>query len=62
MEGNLTRKEYPKQMEFLRRWADIPEPNPPLEPSPKRFIFSQPMNELRPEPSANIALPDGKKP
>ena len=57
--ANLTGKEYAKLMEFLRRWHDVPEPNPPLEPSPKRLIFSQPMNELRPE-LPGIALPDGK--
>jgi hypothetical protein len=60
--ANLTGKEYAKLMEFLRRWHDVPEPTPPLEPSPKRLIFSQPMNELRPELPGIIALPDGKKP
>ena len=60
--ANLTGKEYAKLMVFLRRWHDVPEPNPPLEPSPKRLIFSQPMNELRPDVPAKIALPDGKKP
>ena len=58
---NLTGKEYAKLLEFLRRWHDVPEPNPPLEPSPKRLTFSQPMNELRPE-LPNVAPPDGKKP
>ena len=60
--ANLTGKEYAKLMEFLRRWNDVPRPTPPLEPSPKRLIFSQPINELRPEPPANIAPPDAKKP
>ena len=46
--ANLTGKEYAKLMEFLRRWHDIPPPTPPVEPSPKRLIFSQPINELRP--------------
>jgi hypothetical protein len=50
--ANLTGKEYAKLMEFLRRWNDIPPPNPPLEPSPKRFIFSQPIPELRPQEEA----------
>jgi hypothetical protein len=45
--ANLTGKEYAKVVEFLRRFHDVPPPNPPLEPSPKRFIFSQPMQELR---------------
>jgi hypothetical protein len=58
--ANLTGKEYAKLMEFLRRWNDIPPPNPPQEPSPKRLIFAQPVNELRPGQPANIAVPDGK--
>jgi hypothetical protein len=45
--ANLTGKEYAKLMEFLRRWNDIPPPAPTPEPSPKRFIFSQPIAELR---------------
>jgi hypothetical protein len=47
--ANLTGKEYAKVMEFLRRWHDVPPPNPPVPPSPKRFIFSQPVPELREE-------------
>jgi hypothetical protein len=45
--ANLTGQEYAKLMAWLRRWDDIPPPNPAVEPSPKRFIFSQPINELR---------------
>jgi hypothetical protein len=45
--ANLTGKEYAKLMVFLRRWNDIPPQNPPVEPGPKRFIFSQPISELR---------------
>jgi hypothetical protein len=45
--ANLTGKEYAKLMEFLRRWNDVPPPTPPLEPAPKRLIFSQPISELR---------------
>jgi hypothetical protein len=65
--ANLTGKEYAKLMEFLQRWNDVPPPNPPVNPSPKRLIFSQPMNELRDLPSANVgpapAQPkDGKNP
>ena len=39
-------------MLFLRYWHDIPPQTPPVEPSPKRFIFSQPISELRPEQPA----------
>jgi hypothetical protein len=45
--ANLTGKEYAKLMEFMRRWHDVPPPNQPQEPSPKRLIFSQPIQELR---------------
>ena len=47
--ANLTGKEYAKLLAWLRRWHDVPPPNPPPEPSPKRFIFSQPIPELRPQ-------------
>ena len=50
--ANLTGKEYAKLMEFLRRWNDVPPPTPPVEPSPKRFFFSQPIAELQPKPEA----------
>ena len=48
--ANLTGKEYAKLMEWLRRWHDVPPQNPPIEPSPNRLIFSQPINELRDQP------------
>jgi hypothetical protein len=47
--ANLTGKEYAKLVDWLRRWHDVPGPHPPEEPSPKRFIFSQPIAELREE-------------
>jgi hypothetical protein len=47
--ANLTGEEYRKLMVFLRYWHDIPAQTPPIEPSPKRFIFSQPLSELRPQ-------------
>ena len=47
--AQFTGEEYEKLMEFLRRWHDIPQPTPPNEPSPKRLIFGQPVNELRDE-------------
>ncbi len=55
--ANLTGKEYAKLVEFLRRWHDVPPPNPPVEPSPKRFYFSQPIPELREQPPAKEASP-----
>ena len=55
--ANLTGKEYAKLMEFLRRWHDVPPPKPPVEPSPKRFFFGQPIAELRPQTPAGGAGP-----
>jgi len=66
--ANLTGKEYARLMEFLRRWNNVPPPNPPLEPSAKRLIFSQPIPELRPEapekaaPKAGPQLPPQGQP
>jgi hypothetical protein len=42
----LTGVEYEKVLEFLRRIHDVPAPTPPVEPSPKRLIFSQPIAQL----------------
>jgi hypothetical protein len=53
--ANLTGKEYARLMEFLRRWHDVPPPNPPVEPSAKRLVFSQPIPELRPQTPAKGA-------
>jgi hypothetical protein len=47
--ANLTGKEYAKLMEFLRRWHDVPPPSPPYNPAVKRFIYSQSIQELRPQ-------------
>jgi hypothetical protein len=47
--ANFTGEEYEKLLEFLRRWHDVPAPTPPMEPSPKRVISPQPINELRDE-------------
>jgi hypothetical protein len=55
--ANLTGEEYAKLMEFLRRWHDVPPPNRPVEPSPKKLIFSQPMNELREKKPAEGEAP-----
>ncbi|MGO9468541.1 MAG: hypothetical protein ACLQIB_49040 [Isosphaeraceae bacterium] len=60
----MTGKEYEKLLEFLRRWHDVPSPTPPVEPSPKRLIFSQPIAELReekpPEAQPAAAAPAGQ--
>ncbi len=59
--ANLTGKEYAKLVEFLQRWHDVPPPNPPVEPSPKRFFFSQPIAELRPQtPQGAAAKPQAQ--
>lgn len=57
--ANLTGKEYAKLEAWLRRWHDVPPPNPPVEPSPTRFYFSQPIPELRDngEPGARQSSP-----
>jgi hypothetical protein len=55
--ANLTGTEFAKLTEFLNRWHDVPAPTPPVEPSPKRLIFSQPIAELRDE-SKPRARPD----
>ncbi len=60
--ANLTGKEYAKLQEFLRRWNDVPPPNPPPEPSPTRLTFSQPIQELRPRQPAAEDGPAPKKP
>jgi hypothetical protein len=45
--ANLTGKEYAKLLAWLRKMHDVPDPTSPVEPSPKRFFFSQPIAELR---------------
>ncbi len=56
--ANLTGKEYAALMVFLRRWHDVPPPNPTPAASPKNLIFSQPISELKDQPAAK----DGKNP
>ena len=60
--ANLTGKEYAKVMEFLRRWHDVGGDHPPVEPSPKRLLFSQPINELRGEAGKAGAQGAGQQP
>ena len=55
--ANLTGKEYAKVVEFLGRWHDQPPSHPAVEPSPKRLIFTQPIQELRPQTPAAAAPP-----
>jgi hypothetical protein len=47
--ANLTGKEYEKLFDFMRRVQDAELPLPDLEPSPKRFTFSQPIADLEPQ-------------
>jgi hypothetical protein len=58
----LTGQEYEKLLGWLRRWHDVPPPNPPVEPSPKRLIFSRPVAELRGEAAAAGQAPAGSRP
>jgi hypothetical protein len=51
----LTGKEYRQLIYFLRRWHDVGPPTPDVEPSPKRFVYGQPIPELR-----KPAAPDSK--
>jgi len=50
--ANLTGEEYTKLIAFMQRWHDVPSPSPPVEGPPKRFVFSQPIPELREEQQA----------
>jgi hypothetical protein len=47
----LTGKEYRQIIMFVRRWDKVGPPTPPVETSPKRFIYSQPISVLRGEPA-----------
>src|SRR5262249_52390931 len=54
----LTGKEYRQLIQFLRRWDNVGPPTPSVEPSPKRFVFSQPISELKGEaPEVRSAPP-----
>ena len=48
----MTGEEQAKIEAFFRRWHDVPPASGPIEPSPKRQIFSQPIPELREESQA----------
>jgi hypothetical protein len=61
--ANLTGKEYAKLLAWMRRWADVPNPPQSETPSPKRFIYTQPVSELRDQqPKAGADLPSGPRP
>lgn len=61
--ANLTGKEYAKLMEFFQRWHDVPPPTAPVEPSPKHFYPSQPIQELRDQtPAAGGAAAPQQQP
>ncbi len=48
----MTGEEQAKIESFFRRWHDIPPASGPIEASPKRQIFSQPIAEMREESQA----------
>jgi hypothetical protein len=48
----LTGEEQAKIEAFFRRWHEVPPASGPVEPSPKRQVFSQPIPELREESRA----------
>jgi hypothetical protein len=61
--ANLTGKEYAKLIAWMRRWNDIPPPVQHEEPAPRRFIFSQPISELRDQKNkTGTDLPAGPRP
>jgi len=54
----LTGKEYRQIIMFLRRWDNVGPPTPAVGPGPKRFVYSQPVNELKGDsPAASSAPP-----
>ncbi len=60
--ASLTGKEYAKLVVWLRRWHDVPPPVQNEAPEPKRFIYSQPITELRQQqPKTGADLPAGPR-
>jgi hypothetical protein len=53
----LTGDEYRQISVFLRRWQDRGTATPPVKPSPKRLIFSQPISELRKDAASAVPAP-----
>jgi hypothetical protein len=61
--ANLTGKEYAKLIVWMRRWADVPNPEQTATPGPQRFIYSQPIAELqKDQPKTGADLPAGPRP
>jgi hypothetical protein len=61
--ANLTGKEYAKLIAWMRRWNDVPPPVQREDSTPKRFIFSQPISELKEQqPRTGTDLPAGPRP
>ncbi len=61
--ANLTGKEYAQLIAWMRRWYDLPNPPQHDTPAPRRFIYSQPIQELRqPEKKELPDLPTGPRP
>jgi hypothetical protein len=61
--ANLTGKEYAKLIDWMRRWHDVPPPVEHEEQGPRRFIFSQPISELRDQKTkTGTDLPSGPRP
>jgi hypothetical protein len=58
----LTGEEQAKIEAFFRRWHDVPPASGPVEPSPKREVFSQPIPELREESQAQDKAAASAKP
>src|SRR5262245_34675068 len=55
--ADLTGKEYAKLVAWLRRWHDVPPADQREGSSPKRFVFGQPIPELRQDPARTAAAP-----
>jgi hypothetical protein len=61
--ANLTGKEYAKLIDWMRRWNDVPPPVQNVEQAPRRFIFSQPIAEMRDQKNkTGTDLPAGPRP
>jgi hypothetical protein len=61
--ANLTGKEEARLLEWMRRWHDVPTPGLHEPPSPKRFIFSQPIQELKEnQPKEGVGPVSGPRP